>query len=114
MISLAKRLVLAAVLAVMPLQGTAATLAGLLCDPGAQMHGMHANDGHDRGASQDGDQDKGNTGGIPVWHPFHGAVFGTGVAALPAAAPDFSFRALAPDPSHDLPVLEQPQRPPLA
>ncbi|MBI3041784.1 MAG: hypothetical protein HYY78_03055 [Betaproteobacteria bacterium] len=100
-------------LAVMPLQGTAATLAGVLCDPGAQ-HQMHANDGHDRGAHEDGDQDKGNTGGNSAWHPFHSTVFGTVVVTVPATAPDLPQRALAPDPSHDLFVPEQPQRPPLA
>lgn len=106
--------VLLLVLTVMPLQGAAATLAGLLCDPGAQMHEPHANGGHDRGAHQEGDQDKDGTSGNSVWHPFHSTVFGTVAVTLTVAAPDIPFRAFAPDSLHDLFVPERPQRPPLA
>lgn len=109
-----KEFLLAAVLLVMPLQGAAATLAGLLCDPGAQMHTPHANGGDDRGTGHNGDQDQGNTGGNSAWHPFHGTVFGAAIVTVLPAAPDFPPRALAPDTSYDRFVPEQPQRPPLA
>jgi hypothetical protein len=109
-----KTLLLAAMLLVMPLQGAAATLAGLLCDPGAQMHKVLANGGHDRDTPQDGEQDKDNAGANPVWHPFHGTVLGPVVETLPAAASDSPSWAHAPDISYALFVPGLPQRPPLA
>lgn len=109
-----KALLLAAALLLMPLQGTAAAVAGLLCDPGTQTHMPQANGGGDRGAHQNGDQGQGNTGGSSAWHPFHSTVFGTAVVTAPAPAPDFPPRAFAPDTAYDRFVPEQPQRPPLA
>jgi len=109
-----KELLLAALLLLIPLQGAAATLAGLLCDPAAQMHAMHANGGHDRDMPQDGEQYEEKAGGDPVWHSFHGVVLGPVVVTLPAPAPHFSSRAFAPDASYDRFVPERLQRPPLA
>ena len=109
-----KDLLLAVLLLLMPLQGAAATLAGLLCDPAAQMHAMHANGGHDRDMPQDGGQYEEKAGGDPVWHPFHGVVLGPVIVTLPSPAPHFPSRAFAPDASYDWFVPEQLPPPPLA
>lgn len=109
-----KKLVLAAALLVMPLQGIAASLSDLLCDGEAQMHAMHANGGHDRGAHQDSTQNEGSTSGNSAHHPCHNTVSAPLVVTLLPDAPDFPILAFAPDPLHDLFVPDRPQRPPLA
>jgi len=109
-----KKILLVAVLLVMPLHGAAVTLADMLCDLGGQTHQIPANGGHDRDVHQNSDQDKGNTDAHTVWHPFHGTVLGGVTAALLAPAQDFLLWALAPDAPHGLFVPERPQRPPLA
>lgn len=109
-----KEFLLTALLLLVPLQGAAATLAGLLCDPAGQMHEMHANGGHDRDTPQNGEPHEGNAGGDPVWHSFHGAVLGPVVVTLPTPAPHFPSRVFAPDASYHWFVPEQPQPPPLA
>jgi hypothetical protein len=109
-----KELLLAVLMLLMPLQGAAATLAGLLCDPAAQMHEMHANGGHERGTPPDGEQHEQNAGVNPVWHPFHGTVLGPVVVISLTPAPRFPSRAFAPDASSHWFVPEQLQRPPLA
>jgi hypothetical protein len=109
-----RKCVLLLVLTVMPLQGVAATLADLLCDPGGQMHEIYSNGGHGHGTPQGGDQNTDNAGANPVWHPFHGTVLGPAVVISPVAAPDSPLRAHTPEISYDPFVPELPQRPPLA
>ena len=109
-----KKFLLVAVLLGVPLQGAAATLASMLCDPGAQMHEIPVKGGNDRHTHQDGDQDKGYSDGNFVWHPFHGTVLGGVAVTLLAPAQDIPFWALAPDTPYDLFIPERPQRPPLA
>jgi hypothetical protein len=109
-----KRLVLAAVLLVLPLQGVTATLSVVHCDGDAQSHAIHTNGGHDRDTYQHGSQDEGSTTGHSAFHPCHNTVSAPLVVSLLTAAPDFPVRAFAPDTLYGLFVPEQPQRPPLA
>jgi hypothetical protein len=109
------KFVLLLALAVMPLQGVAATLSVLFCHGEAQMHAMHDQGGHDHGAAHDNYQDEGGTTGNSAYHPccsISAAV--PSILTLPATLPDFPVRAYAPDPLHDLFVPDRPQRPPLA
>jgi hypothetical protein len=108
-----KRLLLAAALAVMPLQGVAAAMAALVCHGDAQAHA--ALEGvHDHGAQPDNHQDGGTTGDNSDHLCCHVTVSGPPAVTLPAALPDFPIRAFVPDSLHDLFVPDQPQRPPLA
>jgi len=114
-----KKLVLAAALAVMPLQGVAAALSALLCHGEAQTHAAHAGSGHDHDSHQDGHHDKhsGDDGaaGSSVYHLCcHYTVSAPAAVTLPVSLPDFPVRAFVPDPLHDLFVPDRPQRPPLA
>jgi hypothetical protein len=110
-----KRLVLAAALAVIPLQGVAAAMAVLVCHGDAQAHAAHQDDGHDHPAQHDGHHDGGGTSADNSYHPCcHLTVSAPSAVLVPAALPDFLVRAFAPDPLHDLFVPNQPQRPPLA
>ena len=114
-----KKLVLAAALAVMPLQGVAAALSVLLCHGEAQTHTAHAGGGHDHDSHQDGHHDKqqGDDGvaGNSVYHLCcHYTVSAPAAVTLPVSLPDFPVRAFVPDPLHDLFVPDRPQRPPLA
>ena len=114
-----KQLVLAAALAVMPLQGVAATLSALLCHGEAHAHAMHAGDSHDHDAHQDGHhgnpQGDDGTTSHSVYHLCcHFTVSAPAAVTLTVSLPDFPMRAYAPDPLHDLFVPDRPQRPPLA
>ena len=111
-----KRLVLAAALAVMPLQGVAAALSVLLCHGDAQVHTLHEGGDHGHGAQQAAHQhDDGNPSGGGNYHLCcHLSVTAPSTVTLPAALPNFPVRAFAPDALHDLFVPAQPQRPPLA
>ena len=114
-----RKFVLAAALAVMPLQGVAATLSALLCHGDAQMHAVHDPDGHDHGSHHDGHhnshQDDGGSTGNAVFHLCcHYTVSAPPIVTIPAMVPDFPVRAFVPDPLHDLFFPDQPQRPPLA
>lgn len=110
-----KKLVLAAALLVMPLQGIAATLSVLLCHGGAQAHATHENGNEGHGMQYDGPSDPGVPPGNNAFHPCcHYTVAAIPVYSLPAAPPDFSVRTFVPDSLHDLFIPEQPQRPPLA
>jgi len=105
---------LGAMLLLVPVQGTAAALADLLCDPGAQVRSVHANGVHDRDTGQVAERDKDSTGGNPLWHAFHGTFFGPGSVGLPVAATDSPSWARPPEASYDRFVAEQPYPPPLA
>ena len=115
-----KKLVLAAALAVMPLQGVAAAMAALVCHGDAQAHAMHEsamheNSGNEHGAQHAGHDDDGGTTGYNAYHLCcHYTVTAPSAITLPAALPAFPIRAFAPDPLHDLFFPDQPQRPPLA
>ncbi len=113
-----RKLVLLLALAVMPLQGVAATLPVLFCHGEAQMHAMHDQGDHDHGAHLDGQHDSQNDDSDTTGNFFHPCcnitVSAPSTIALPAALPDFLIRAFAPDPLHDLFFPDQPQRPPLA
>lgn len=108
-----KRLLLAAALAVMPLQGVAAAMSALVCHGDAQAHAAHQS-GHDPGARHDDHQDGGMTGDNSDHLCCHVTVSVPSTVTLPAALPDLPIRALVPDSLHDLFVPDQPQRPPLA
>jgi hypothetical protein len=117
-----KKAVLAAAIALMPLQGIAAVLTLLMCHGDSQIHATHKVDGdghadsaldhhHDHGATAGSDGSSGDASfhlccnlaaSVP---PTHSA--GTHL-------PDFLVRTTVPDSVHDLFVPEQPQRPPLA
>lgn len=109
-----RKLVLVLALAVMPLQGVAATLSNLICHD-KQMHALHDQDSHDHSVNRDSHQDEGGTTGNHANHPcFHYTVSAPPVVTLPAAQPDFPVRASVLHDLHDLFIPERPQRPPLA
>ena len=118
-----RKLALLLALAVMPLQGFAATLAVLICHGDQQLHAVHAQHGHDHDAEGAGHEhehgpadgrDSGTAGGTLYHLCCNLAAAAPPFALLPAAAPDFPVRALVPDPLHDLFIPDRPQRPPLA
>jgi hypothetical protein len=116
-----RKLVLLLAVAVMPLQGAAATFSLLACLQGEDGHGAHAiqaghNQGipHDHGMQQDAQSDDGGPGN----HADH-LCCNYFVSALPldshlALAPDFPAQARTPQQLHDLFLPDRPQRPPLA
>ena len=108
------KLVLVLALAVMPLQGMAATLSFLSCQGDAQEHAMHTQDpGHSM--HHDGHPDEGGATGHSLYHPCCNVTASAPpVMTLSAVPPDFPVRSFAPDSFHDPFVPEQPQRPPLA
>jgi hypothetical protein len=115
-----RKLVLVLALAVMPRQGFAAALTVILCHGDAEMHVMHAPDGHDHGGiDHDGHHgapnDEGGSGGNSAYHLCcNMTVSVPSSIILPAVIPDFPVRASAPDLLHDLFIPDRPQRPPLA
>ena len=118
-----KRFVLAIALAVMPLQGIAATLTVLLCHGDAQVHEMHAagHHNHDDHASAHSDQHgvsaQDENGAASNSASYHLCCNLTASApasvSIDTVLPDFEARAFVPAPLHDLFVPDQPQRPPL-
>lgn len=110
-----KKLVLAAALLVMPLQGVAATLSVLLCHGDANTHVAHSPSNADHGLHQGGVQDEGGTSSQVAYHPCcNHIVSSPPVATSLAARFDFYVPAFAPDTRYDLFVPGPPQRPPLA
>ena len=112
-----KKLVLAAALAVMPLQGIAGALSAPLCHGEAQVHSAHASDGHAAHEGSHHDKhsgDDGAAGGSVVHLCCHYVLSAPSAVTLPVSLPDFPVRAYAPDSLHDLFVPDRPQRPPLA
>lgn len=118
-----RRFVLAAALAVMPMQGAASVLSVLLCHGEEQAHAPHAQPGgygedhhaghqHERAPADRHDDGMTSTG------PHHLCCNLTAAAppivVLPAMLPEFPVRAFVPDSLHDLYFPDQPQRPPLA
>ena len=116
-----RKLVLALALAVLPLQGVAATLTVLLCHGETQQHAEHADVGHDHGqgaahAAHHGEAPTDdNAGASAAYHLCcNVTVSAPSAIALPAVTPDFLALAVTLSPLHDLFVPELPQRPPLA
>lgn len=110
-----KKLVLAAALAAMPLQGVAAAMSVLLCHGDAHAHAIHESGGPDHGPTHDSHHDDGSGAGVGNYHPCcHYTVTAPSAITLPAALPDFPIRAFAPDSLHDPFFPDQLQRPPLA
>lgn len=102
-------------LAVMPLQGFAASLSVLLCQGDAQLHAVHENGAHDHGTPHDGHHDEGGAAANGMFHLCcHITASAPPAVTLPSAPPDFAVHAFAPDPLHDLYIPDRPQRPPLA
>jgi hypothetical protein len=119
MTSWSRKLVLALALAVMPLQGIAATLSVLLCHGEAQAHSSHAGDGHDHStqAGSHHDQhpaDDGAGSSAPYHLCCHFTVTAPADVTLAPTLSDFAVLAFTPDLLHDLFVPDRPQRPPLA
>ena len=110
-----KKLVLLAVMLVMPLQGVAATLSNLFCHDAAQLHALHDQGSHEHGVSHDGHQDEGGTTNHHTYHPCnHYTVYIPAFVTLLVSLPHYPVHAIAPDPLYDLFVPDRPQRPPLA
>jgi len=110
-----KRLVLAAALAVMPLEGVAAAMAALVCHGDAQAHATHENGGHDRSTKNEPHHDDGGISGADAYHLCcHYTASAPSAITAPTALPDFPVRSFAPDFLHDRYFPDQPQRPPLA
>lgn len=115
MMTQCRKLVLLVALAVMPLQGVAATLSVLFCHDEGQMHTLHTQISHDQGVVPDNHQDEGGTTSNHASHSCHQyTISAPAVVTLSAALPYFPVRAFAPEPLHDRFVPELPHRPPLA
>src|SRR5689334_11671049 len=107
------KLVLALALAVMPLQGIAATLSALLCHGEAQAHASHAGEGHDHSPASGGSHgqhpaDDGAGSGAPYHLCCHFTVTAPATVTLSAALPDFPARVYTPDLPHDFFVPDRP------
>jgi hypothetical protein len=109
-----RKLVLAAAVALMPLQGIAAGLMSMLpCHGDTQAHSNAEGGGH-RHDSDPASQDGGGDGTV-AYHPCcHSTASASVPVTLPASLPDSPVRTLAADAPRELFVPEQPQRPPLA
>jgi len=107
--------VLALAIAVMPLQGIAASISVLACHGEADAHAVHGQDTqHGHHAQDQHDEDTGSNND-PAFHLCcHLTAPGlAGMTSVPAM-PDFALPATSPQPLHDLFVPDRPQRPPLA
>jgi hypothetical protein len=117
MLNGAKRFVLLLALVMLPVQGLAAGLSGLVCDADSDeptTHVAHANHGHDHGAQRDSHP---NDGGANIQHEHfscHHLVSILPAVTLPATLPDFPVWASLSHGLPDLFVPDRPQRPPLA
>ena len=114
MLSWMNKLVLVLAIAVMPMQGIAATLAAVLCSGEAQTFAMHEQDGHDHGTQHHSQNDDGSTSDQISHLCCHHVVSGVLVSMPPPAIPDFPALTSAPQLLHDLFLPDRPQRPPLA
>ena len=110
-----KKIVLALALAVLPLQGVAATLSVLWCHGDAQAHAMHTDDDQEHSMHHDAHPDEGGATGHSAHHLCCNVTASAPPVMTPTAVPpEFSVHAFALDSLHDLFVPEQLQRPPLA
>ena len=116
MLDRAKRFVLILALAVLPLQGIAASLAKLACHTGAGEQTApvtHAHDGHQHGSRQANHSDESN-GAEPEQFTCHHLTSALPVMALPTMVADFPVWAPSSYALPDLFIPDRPQRPPLA
>lgn len=112
---LVRRLVLAAALLVMPLQGIAVTLSVLFCHGDIRVQVMHADTGGDHAVHGESQPNGGGTGGNFAYHPCCHNIVSATPYATPVAAPlEAPVRAIAPDALHDLFFPDRPDRPPLS
>ena len=112
---LSRRLVLAAALLVMPVQGVAVTLSVLLCHRDALMQVIGADTGGHHAANGDSQSNDGGAGGGPAQHPcWPNIVSAAPCVGLQAAPLETPLRAVAPDRVLDLFSPDRPDRPPLA
>ncbi len=122
MVTWCRKFVLLLALAVMPLQGIAATTSVLLCHMGGEeraAHVMHAQDVHDHHeVNQDfhhGHDSDGRPGTQAVGHScFHHFASALPVVTLPAVILGFHVRVSSPHVLYDFFIPERHQRPPLA
>jgi hypothetical protein len=123
MSSFVKKIVLAAALLVMPLQGVAATLAVLLCHGDAQAHASHSahqgegdHSAHSNGAAHshgDNHHEDGNAQSVSFHLCCNLTASAPATVTVAAYLPDFPVQHFTPDSLHDSFVPELPQRPPL-
>lgn len=116
MINWCKKVVLLAVLLVLPLQGMASALAVLLCHTEApdQVVHMHDHGAIESSAHHSDHQHDGNAAGGHSDHFCHHLGFTLPAIGVTTVAPKLP-RLISPViPLHSLFVPEQPQRPPLA
>ena len=110
-----RKLVLVLALAVMPLQGVAATLSVLLCHGDAQAHAMHTQDDPEHSMHHDDHPDEGGASSESAYHLCCNITASAPpLTTLSAVPPDLPVNTFVPDSLHDLFIPEQPQRPPLA
>jgi len=111
-----RKIVLAFSLAVLPLQGVAATLTVLLCHGDAQVHAAHAATGHDHGHQNDNQPNEDAAGGSVAGYHHCCNVTVSALSAMtpPSAPPESPARVVVSDRLYHLFVPELPQRPPLA
>jgi hypothetical protein len=102
----------------LPVQGFAAGLSGLVCDTDSDeptAHVTHANHGHDHGAQRDSHPNDDDGANVQHEHfSCHHLVSILPALTLPASLPDFSVWASLSHGLPDLFVPDRPQRPPLA
>ena len=115
-----KQLVIAGVIAVMPLQGIASVLTVLMCHGDSQIHATRAVDDHHHHEGADHQHDHGaapgnesSTGDVSFHLCCNLAASVPPANTVETLLPDFPVRAALPAPLHDLFVPEQPPRPPL-
>jgi hypothetical protein len=118
MSSFIRKLVLAAALLVMPLQGVAATLAVLLCHGDAQAHTSHSahhgESDHSSHSHGDSSHEDGNAPSLSFHLCCNLTASAPASVTVAAYLPQFPIQSFALDSLHDSFVPELPQRPPLA
>lgn len=118
MLNGAKRFVLLLALVMLPVQGLAAALSGLVCDADSKeqtAHVAHASDSHDHGAQRDSQPNDDDGANIQYEHfSCHHLVSILPAVTLPATLPEFPVWASLSHSLPDLFVPDRPQRPPLA
>ena len=115
-----RKIVLAAAILLMPLQGIAATLTVLLCHGDAQAHASHSSPHGEGDHSSHSGHSHGNTtpeDGNGPSDSFHLCcnltLSAPATVTVASYLPDFPVQNFTPDSLHDSFVPELPQRPPL-
>lgn len=113
----AKQFIVLLALVMLPTQGVAMALSGIVCSSGGETpvaHVAHAGDDHDHGARSGGSHEDDGAGIHYEHFSCNHLVFVLPTTTLPETTPDFAVWALAAHSLTDLFVPERPQRPPLA